>query len=249
VTARSPEPRAADSNVAVAMLARSPRAEGKTRLTADLDPLLAAALRTALLLDAIDAALAAGWPLHVFVDPPEDASLVWTLMTDDRVLAGMADWCHLHAQAGGDLGERMTDAMARTLALGHDVVVLVGSDAPDLPVAILRDAARRAGDSAPDAGPPLVLGPADDGGFYLVAARRADPRTFAGVTWSQSSVLADVQARAGAAGREVVLVAPWRDVDTPDDLRALLARSGTGAPRTRAIASRLPLHARGGAGA
>jgi rSAM/selenodomain-associated transferase 1 len=236
----APATGSARGEVAMAMLARSPGAVGKTRLTAGLEPSVAVALRTALMLDAIDAALAPGWPLHLFLDPPGDTPVVRRLLVDDPALAGAIDRCHLHAQAPGGLGLRMTDAMARTLALGHQVVVLIGSDAPDLSASVLRDAASRAGDAAAVAGSRLVLGPADDGGFYLVAARQAESAAFEGVVWGQPSVLAGVRARAEAAGREVVLVTPWRDVDTPDDLRALLARGSAGAVRTRALASRLP---------
>lgn len=226
--------------VAVAMLARCPGSPGKTRLTGGLDPAVAETLRQALLLDAIEAVLASGWPLHLFLEPPDGDLHVRALVERDPGLTVRSASCRWHAQPAGDLGRRMTFAMARTLASGYDVVVLVGSDAPDLPVEVLRRAAREAEPAAEAPhGPRLVLGPADDGGFYLVAASHAEAVAFDGVAWSQPSVLMEVRQRAERAGRDVALVASWRDVDTPDDLRALWARSA-GAPRTRAMARQLP---------
>ena len=84
------------------------------------------------------------------------------------------------------------------------------------------------------AGRRLVLGPAADGGFYLVAARTTPAVAFADVTWSRDDVLAAVIARAEASGRNVTLLRGWHDVDTDDDLHALLRRAG-GATRTRAL--------------
>lgn len=224
--------------VTVAMLARSPRATGKTRLTAGLETAGADTLRRALLLDAIEAALAPGWPLRVFVDPAGDAADVRQLIGADTTLAPHAPRVSWDAQHTGDLGTRMTEAMARTIETGCDVVVLIGSDAPDLPAAHLLEAARLAGETSSQGRSRLVLGPAADGGFYLMAARHAEAEAFAGVTWSVPTVFAAVRARAEVAGREVVKVAPWHDVDTPDDLAALLARP-SGASRTRAVAGAL----------
>ncbi len=126
----------------------------------------------------------------------------------------------------------MTHAMQATLAHGHDAVVLVGSDAPDLPAAVIADAVAALQDDA--TGRRMVLGPAADGGFYLVAGRQAPAAAFDGVVWSRDDVLAAVTARAEAAGGAVVRVRAWHDVDTEADLRALLRRAG-GAVRTRAV--------------
>ena len=101
----------------------------------------------------------------------------------------------------------MAHAMSATLAQGHDAVVLVGSDAPDLPVETIDEAVAALHDDA--SGRRIVLGPAADGGFCLVAGRTAPVEAFDGVTWSRADVLAAVTARADAAGLEVVLVRPW----------------------------------------
>ena len=80
-------------------------------------------------------------------------------------------------QQGRSLGERMGAAMARSFESGHSSVVLIGSDIPHVPLVALEDAFRCLA-----AGSRLVLGPADDGGYYLIGAR-AVPPVFAGIRW------------------------------------------------------------------
>ncbi len=226
---------------AVVMLARSPFAAGKTRLTYGLEPATAASLRDALLRDTIEAALAPGWPLHVHVTPAEDIARMPAWLAVDPALAPLAARVSWHAQAGEDLGARMVAALATTLASGHDVAVLVGSDVPDLPPAALT--AAHAALVARPRESRVVFGPAMDGGFYLVAAIdvAALGDAFTGMTWSQPSVLADVTSRLAAAGVEVATVTPWRDLDDAADLAALLARPGSTARRTRGGLERPPV--------
>ena len=224
------------SRPAVAMLARDPAAPGKTRL---LDAIHnpAHALRCALLLDSLDAVAQAGWPVHLFLTPAGAEDAVRALVAADPGLASLAGRLIFATQIEGDLAERMTHAMTATLAAGHDAVVLVGSDAPDLPPAIVPEAVDALQDDSD--GRRIVLGPAADGGFYLVAGRVAPAAAFEGVLWSRDDVLAAVTARAIAAGFEVKHVRPWRDVDTAADLRALAGSLTPGASRTRAALDRL----------
>jgi rSAM/selenodomain-associated transferase 1 len=214
---------------AVAMLARDPAAPGKTRLR-PADEAGARALRAALFLDSLDVVTRPGWPVAVYVAPAEAVDAVRGLVAGDPELVSRQTRISFAGQVAGDLAVRMTDAMQATLAQGYDAVVLVGSDAPDLPAAVLADAVAALEDDS--AARRIVLGPAADGGFYLVAARHPPAAAFDGVVWSRDDVLAVVTARAEAAGLEVVLVRPWQDVDTEADLRALLGRGG-GAVRTR----------------
>jgi hypothetical protein len=210
------------------MLARDPDAPGKTRL--GLRGARAQTLRLALLLDSLEAVAAAGHPVVVFVTPGRAVASLRARIDADGALAGAAVPLEVVAQADGDLGARMTHAMAATLARGHDAVVLVGSDAPDLPTPVVAEAL----DAVSQGGSRrVVLGPAEDGGFFLVAARESPAGLFDGMTWSRPDVLAAVMARARATGVEIVLVRRWRDVDTADDLAALTARTGAAAKRTR----------------
>ena len=217
---------------AVAMLARSPRVSGKTRLTAGLPASSAAALRVALLLDTIACVLVAPWPLHLFLTPFEDQRYVEDAIRADAVLAPASGRWRLYPQAEGDLGARMADAMTRTLAAGHDAVVLVGSDLPALPVTALTAAVHALSTEGGDRR--LVFGPTSDGGFYLVAGRGVWPEAFADVAWSRGTVLVDVTARARAVALDVALVEPGDDVDVMADLeRVLRELPAHRAPRTR----------------
>lgn len=122
----------------------------------------------------------------------------------------------LRPQAAGDLGERMREALDAALA-DHDSAILVGTDIPAMTGDDLRAAA-----AALDAGADAVLGPARDGGYWLIGVRRADPAIFDGVSWSTSAVLAETRARMAAIGWRVADVATRWDIDRPEDLRALL---------------------------
>lgn len=119
----------------------------------------------------------------------------------------------LRAQRGGDLGERMAAAFADAFAAGSRRVALAGSDVPEL-------TRERVGEafSALD-GHDMALGPAADGGYYLVALARPRPALFEGVAWSTERVLAETLERAAAAGLRVRLLGTLRDVDTPEDAR------------------------------
>lgn len=217
---------------AVAMLARSPNASGKTRLTAHLPHSSAAALRRALLLDTLECALATPWPVHLFVTPAEEQGHVADAIRADAALGRCAGQWHVQPQGEGDLGARMADAMGRTLAAGHDAALLVGSDLPALSAAALIAAVQVL--STAGGHQRLVFGPASDGGFYLVAGRSVWPAVFAGVTWSRGTVLAEVTARARAAALDVMLVDPGDDVDVLPDLEHVLRTTPLDrAPRTR----------------
>ena len=117
-------------------------------------------------------------------------------------------------QADGDLGERMASVFERRIADRADRVVIVGSDCPTVTVETIT--------SALDAldGADVVFGPALDGGYYLVAARRLHRALFRDVPWSSARTLDVSLIRAREAGQRVALLTPMRDIDTADDWRA-----------------------------
>ena len=202
----------------VVILARAPSARGKTRLTAHLSEANARALRERLFLDTLAAARAAGYPVIVGFTPE-------TAEEEMRELAGDV---RLMAQRGDDLGARMRNAMRDVSAAGARAVVLIGSDVPMLPPENIGhafeqlDGALSSAEASPEAIRPIVdvvLGPAEDGGFYLVGARGDMPDIFSGVSWGQSDVLARVSAAADKAGVRMARARVWWDVDTPEDLR------------------------------
>lgn len=145
----------------------------------------------------------------------------------------LADWlpgAFLHrAQTGADLGARMAAALGRCLAFGRRAV-LIGTDFPDLPHEILIDAFEKL---EHENDPALTLGPAADGGYYLIGMNRFVPEIFTGIPWSTSEVLSYTLERADALGIGTSLLPEWRDVDEADDLEALKDRLSQSASRAR----------------
>ena len=128
----------------------------------------------------------------------------------------------LCAQHGAELGARMDAAITAELGQGASSVVLIGTDSPTLPTAYLQRAAAWLGGDAE-----VVLGPAADGGYYLIGARRPIPELFAtGISWGTAQVLPATLLRLQSLrdrGVRVALLPFFYDVDTPQDLRLLLA--------------------------
>jgi hypothetical protein len=140
-------------------------------------------------------------------------------------------------QRGADLGARMAHAIAGRFAVAATPVIVLGADVPHVPAAALAHAARRLHAAAD-----LVLGPADDGGYYLVGLRRPVPQLFAGIGWGAASVLAATRARARELGLRTHLLVPSFDVDDVADverLRALVLRGEVVLPRTAALLAAL----------
>ena len=127
-------------------------------------------------------------------------------------------------QQGATLGERLSATFAQLLQ-SYSQVVVIGSDSPDLPAAIIARAFNLLGAPA-DA----VIGPAKDGGYYLVGLRAVQPSLFESIDWGTDAVLAQTRQRAEAAGLLIADLPLWHDLDTVDDLNAMVA---PGAPLTR----------------
>jgi len=123
----------------------------------------------------------------------------------------------LLAQRGDTFGERLFHATADLLRLGYDACCLIDSDSPTLPRALLTAAVeelRRPGDR-------LVLGPSDDGGYYLIGVKRAHRRLFEEIAWSTANVSAQTVERAREINLDVALLPAWYDVDDAPTLRRL----------------------------
>lgn len=133
---------------------------------------------------------------------------------ESEVRAWLGDGPRYLAQAEGDLGTRMEAAFRSAFADGAERVVIVGSDLPDLTAALLRRAFGALDEH------PAVLGPALDGGYYLLGMRAMIPGVFDGVPWSTDAVLARTLQRMRAAGIEPALLPALADVDEADDLPA-----------------------------
>lgn len=112
----------------------------------------------------------------------------------------------LQAQQGGDLGERMGNALAAELRHA-DFAILIGSDCPAIEPAYVAAAAARL-----QAGVPWVFGPAEDGGYVLVGARRAAAAPFREIDWGTAAVMEQTRERCRAAGLA------WEELDTLYDI-------------------------------
>ena len=119
----------------------------------------------------------------------------------------------LHVQEGRDLGARMHRALTRAAAR-HRHLVLIGTDCPGMDGAYLDDAFR-----ALEGGAPLVVGPAEDGGYVLIGCSAPPPAfLFEGIDWGTARVLAQTRARAAALGLRHLELPSLRDLDRPDDV-------------------------------
>ncbi|SRR5579884_2337001 len=140
-------------------------------------------------------------------------------------------------QADGDLGQRLSSFLNDQFAAGAGSVVVLGTDSPTLPPSFIDQAFAALRDAD------VVLGPATDGGYYLIGCAGRVPPIFEGVAWGGPTVLAETVARLADPARRLALLPPWYDVDTLDDWRVLrghiaaLRRAGhdPGIPATEAL--------------
>ena len=205
------------------LLFTKPAREGrvKTRLIGDLNAAEAAELHAAFLADLL-ARLSEG---------DFDLRLAWALEPEEEIPAGPLPGLR---QRGNDLGERLYLALAE--AAGEAAVVAaLGSDHPTLPLDLVHLAFARV-----EAGADVVLGPAEDGGYYLIAlaAGAISRRLFEEISWSTERVLPATLERCRELGLTVELLPVATDVDTPEDLRRLAERmiaADLGCPRTREL--------------
>ncbi len=114
-------------------------------------------------------------------------------------------------QVGQDLGERMKNAFAANFDFGAEKVVLIGTDCPTLQSQHLLQAFEVLNDSD------LVLGPATDGGYYLIGMKRRADFLFEGITWSTADVLSQTLSLASQWGLRTTLLPELSDIDTQED--------------------------------
>ncbi len=128
----------------------------------------------------------------------------------------MADWLGndliYYQQSGVDLGERMNRAFIREFTAGFSKIVLIGTDCPDLHREIIQAAFEHL------ANHDLVLGPAVDGGYYLIGLNAPRPDLFQNITWSSAAVYSQTRAIARRENLLVFDLPTLRDIDEPADL-------------------------------
>ena len=115
-------------------------------------------------------------------------------------------------QEGRDLGEKMFNSFQQAFAEGSLKVILIGADIPDLTVTILEASLDLLDEND------VVLGPANDGGYYLLGLREPTPSIFQNISWGSSRVLAETSQRAYGLGLKLGFVKTLDDVDSPQDI-------------------------------
>ena len=199
------------SESALVVFVKHPRPGAvKTRLAAAIGAEEAADLYRALVEHVLEATTPrpGDYERLVFFDPPGALEEMRAWLPGVRLLP----------QGGGDLGERMADAFARAFARGARRVAIVGTDVPGVARETVSEAL-----SALDAAD-VALGPAEDGGYCLLALREPRPELFSGIAWSTATVAAETRSRAAASGLTVRELPALRDLDTLEDLRGLWPR-------------------------
>lgn len=198
----------------------------KTRLIPALTAEEAAELSRCFIVDAASTMLdlAAG-------DSGMAVSIAGTPAAAEPYFAELAPGTGFVAQEGDTLGHRLDHAMSGALADGASMVVAINSDSPTMPPRLVSHAFELLASEDVD----VVLGPAEDGGYYLIGWKRPHPRLVIDVEMSTPHVLRDTLAIADAEGLRVATTEPWFDVDHPADLvriRTALAADGFCGPAT-----------------
>lgn len=216
----------APRDTALVIFAKAPiPGQVKTRLCPPLTPDEAATLHGSFVLDTLERTKTAVGKLNVRMDrylacAPSSTHVFFKIM-EERHGVTLID------QVGDDLGARMHQAVATMFSRGYRRTMLIGTDVPTVPLEYLRQALTLL-DSHD-----LAIGPALDGGYYLIGMSKPIPELFAEIPWSTDQVLRLTQEKAAGLGLTTALIQPWRDVDTLGDLQTLIETCNTEAKRPK----------------
>ena len=179
----------------------------KTRLARDIGTDAAAQLAEAFLKDVCESFRDAA-DRQIIAYTPDD----WAARVYFEGLARSGD--QLWPQPAGDLGDRLA-AFFEMACSAKDATVVIGADAPTVPVEFVAEAFERL------ASCDCAIGPSTDGGYYLLALRSACPSLFTGIDWGTDRVFEQTMNRISDANLTVHRLPVWYDVDTLEDLRRL----------------------------
>jgi len=181
--------------------------EVKTRLTPPLRPEEASRLYHGFLLDKIEQIKNINEVRRFVAYTPGEAEAFFR----NIIPPGFS----LFSQVGTDLGERLANVSGKLFAQGAEKVLILDSDTPNLPTDYIRDGISRLDEVD------VVLGPCEDGGYYLIGMRKFVPEIFNGIPWSTSEVAELTFKKAQSLDLSVSLLDKWYDVDTVIDLKRL----------------------------
>lgn len=188
---------------ALMVFAKAPRpGRVKTRLAASVGDKAAVDVYRALGRTVVEKVAGGSFQTWVCFDPPDATS---------EMRRWLGEGLAYRPQSAGDLGDRMSEAIRYGLTIA-DRVCVIGTDAPDVDRGLVESAI-----SALD-GHDVVLGPAVDGGYYLIALDAPQPQLFQDIPWSSEAVLERTLAAARRSGLDVHLLRELRDVDHVEDV-------------------------------
>lgn len=203
--------RQAQFNNALLVVAKRPApGQTKTRLSPPLSPEQASALYECFLRDTLDL---------IRQTPGVQPVIAYLPQPEEGYFKGLAPDFELILQEGNDLGARLDHALTHYLQLGYERVVIMDSDSPTLPAACLKTAFEALEEAN------VVLGPCDDGGYYLIGLKRPAPRLLREVQMSTPTVVADTLALAAEEGLQVKLLPVWYDIDDATALDRLISET------------------------
>jgi len=195
-----------NANALIVVAKRPAPGNTKTRLSPPLTPELASALYECFLFDTLDQMRQVGdvQPVIAYLDEPD-------------YFRRLAPDFELIPQEGRDLGERLDNALTSCLSRGYERAVIMDSDSPTLPPDYLSLSFRLLSDGAD-----VVLGPCDDGGYYLIGVKQPAPRLLREVHMSTPTVAAETMALAKEEGLRLVTLPIWYDIDDVASLSRLI---------------------------
>ena len=195
-----------NSNALIVVAKRPAPGKTKTRLSPPLTPQLASALYESFLFDTLDQ-----------MRQVADSHHVIAYLDEQDYFKRVAPDFELIPQEGKDLGERLDRALTSYLSSGYERVIIMDSDSPTLPPDYLSQAFSILSDGAD-----VVLGPCDDGGYYLIGIRKPTPRLLREVHMSTPTVASETIALAKEDGLNLVILPTWYDIDDVVSLSRLI---------------------------
>ncbi len=215
----------------IVMFSKAPEpGEVKTRLTSYMSDIDAASFHEAFVLDTLDSLVGIeNSDIYIACHPDKEHSFFKELEESFDIKA--------FSQTGGDLGERMENALRYLRDNGHKEIVIIGSDSPTLPAEILDEAFERLKECE------LVIGPSLDGGYYLIGISGKIPDLFCGIDWGTDKVFEETLQKAKENKLDFSVLPFWYDIDTIKELRFMAIHLDTlndgNHVRTRELIKRL----------